>query len=211
MRESQHAGRLRLRHLRESTEAVGEEMAQEAKRFQDLAREDRAPRAVSAFNLFQTPPEVAARMIEELGSVDGPILEPSAGLGRIYRAIREQYSNPVTLVEVASQCCAELYREIESDRAATLLQRDFLECDLGKFAGIVMNPPFKMGRDVKHIKHAINHLAPGGKLVALCFNGTRQNKQLRPLASSWEMLPAGSFKSEGTRADVVLMTYEVLR
>lgn len=207
MRESQLKGRLRLRHQLEETEAVGEEMAQERKRFQDLAREDRAPRAISAFNLFQTPEEIAAQMVEQLGIVSGSILEPSAGLGRIYRAIRARYDNPVTLVEINAQCCSELYREIDSDRAATLLQRDFLECELGEFCGIVMNPPFKQGRDVLHIMHAIDHLAPGGKLVALCFNGVRQNKRLKPIADTWEVLPDGSFKSEGTRAEVAMMTY----
>ena len=58
---------------------------------------------------------------------------------------------------------------------------DFLECNgnLGKFDRIIMNPPFSDAADIKHIKHAIAFLKPGGRLVALCANGPRQHQQLQ--------------------------------
>jgi 16S rRNA G1207 methylase RsmC len=88
-------------------------------------------------------------------------------------------------------------------------QRDFLqwrpagEPDL--FDCIVMNPPFKNGEDIKHIKHALNFLGEGGTLVALCANGPRQRDQLISIADHWEELPAGSFKGEGTNVNTALL------
>jgi 16S rRNA G1207 methylase RsmC len=68
-----------------------------------------------------------------------------------------------------------------------------------------MNPPFDMGSDIKHIKHAITFLKPGGRLVALCANGPRQQDQLQPLADHWEVLPEGSFKQVGTNVNMALL------
>lgn len=213
LQDSRLRGLLRLRHQHEYTEARGEELAEERARFQRLAREDSAPRAVSSFNLFQTPEPLAARVVAALGGKTGRTLEPSAGLGRLYRALRAvDPSSPVVLVEQAAECCAELYRSIEPDTAARLIQADFLACDAERLGGlfdcVIMNPPFKQGRDVKHILHAAGLLAPGGRLVSLCANGPRQRAALRPIAATWEELPAGSFKSEGTGVDVVMLTIE---
>jgi 16S rRNA G1207 methylase RsmC len=71
-----------------------------------------------------------------------------------------------------------------------------------------MNPPFADGADIKHILHARTFLNPGGKLVAICANGPRQQAALQPLASSWEPLPAGTFKESGTNVNTVLLTIE---
>ena len=202
-------GMMRLLHLREQTEAVGVDMIEERARFAKL-RKAEPTRAISAFNLFQTPPELAARMVDmlpELGS-DTRILEPSAGLGRIYRALRKRSrSAPIALVDSSAECCGELYRATEGDGFTTLHHRDFLSYapEIG-FDCIVMNPPFKMGADVRHIRHAIGMLRPGGVLVSLCFDGARQNKHLQPIADTWEPLGPDAFKSEGTRASIVLMT-----
>lgn len=204
MSTSRQDGMLRLRHLAEFTEAKGEDLAEQRARFHRLAREDAAPRAVSSFNLFQTPEPIAERMAAMLPLV-GRILEPSAGLGRLYRAIRKLSACHVTLVEQSPECCAELYREIDEDSACHLVQGDFLSF-AGKFDTIVMNPPFKMGTDVKHILHALSLLAPGGRLVSLCYAGSKQHAKLKPIADSWEILPSGSFKSEGTDADIALLT-----
>lgn len=207
-RDSQLTGRLRLRHLLEVTEAAAEEMAEERPRFEALANKEAAPRVVAAFNLFQTPEPLALQAAKLVGKF-GRTLEPSAGLGRIYRAIRQLDAGcEVVLVDNSPECCGELYRETERDANARLIQADFLGCNadrLGLFDSIVMNPPFKMGRDVKHIKHALTLLAPGGCLVAICANGPKQNAQLRPLADSWEVLPAGSFKESYTNVSAAIM------
>ena len=75
---------------------------------------------------------------------------------------------------------------------------DFLKCvaaRLGTFDAIVMNPPFKMGTDIKHIRHALTFLEPGGRLLSLCANGPKQRAALKAEASEWIDLPAGSFSN----------------
>ena len=202
-----NTGHNRLLRLRDETEAHGVEMVFDRARFDSLARSSPA-HAVSAFNLFQTPPEIADRMAALLpDTAGGVILEPSAGLGRLYTALRRAgHAGPVVLAEQSADCCRELYALTENDNAATLKQGDFLDMSSDPVDAVIMNPPFKMGRDIKHILHAFEKLKPGGVLVALCYNGVRQNKKLKPLADSWEVLPAGSFKSEGTAAEVALLT-----
>lgn len=210
-RESQKTGRLRLRHLMEHTEAVDFEMAEERQRFARLANDDAKPRVVSAFNLFQTPAELAVKLVGMFDSI-GRTLEPSAGLGRIYRAIREY--DPlcdVTLVDNDRGCCGELFRITEDDKCCRLIQDDFLSCTtdrLGMFDSIAMNPPFKQGTDAKHIMHAKGLLAPGGRLVALCANGPRQREKLKPIANQWIELPPDSFKVEGTRVNVAMLVID---
>jgi hypothetical protein len=71
-----------------------------------------------------------------------------------------------------------------------------------------MNPPFKQGRDIVHIFHAMNQIEPGGRLVGLCYGGSRQERALRPLSILWEPLPPGSFKESGTRTSVVLLVID---
>jgi len=204
-------GRSRLYTLQGATLDAGQEMEGEASRFARITNAE-PTRAISAFNLFQTPEPLAARMAKMAAGRPGPWLEPSAGLGRLYRAARGVYSGPITLVESAPDCAGELYRQTREsarDPGATLRQRDFLACDVadlgGPFGAVIMNPPFKQGRDVKHIKHALGMLRPGGLLVALCYNGTRQNQELEPIADSWQVI-AGAFKEAGTRAEVALLT-----
>lgn len=196
-------GKLRLLRLREITEAVEEEMVDERARFSKLANAD-APRAISSFNLFQTPTHIANQMATLLGA--GRTLEPSAGLGRLAIAARDKVTELVA-VENNPDCCSELFR-MDWIR---LVQADFLSCDSERLGGlfdqVIMNPPFKQGTDIKHIRHAIELLKPDGLLVALCYNGVKQNRDLKPIATTWEVLPENSFKETGTRASVVMMTY----
>jgi hypothetical protein len=215
----------RLKALRAENNEKGLEMMQEKGRFAALAsrhEDGTAPRAVSSFNLFQTPEHIAERMASMIPSDAKRILEPSAGLGRLYKALRTHSPDSmISLVEQSADCCAELYRMTESDELAVLKQGDFLamghpyEGNAGLivkslpevfYDAVIMNPPFKQGRDIKHINHALGFLRTGGLLIALCYNGKRQNAKLKPIADSWEVLPEGSFKTEGTQADVVLLT-----
>lgn len=47
--------------------------------------------------------------------------------------------------------------------------------------------------DLRHIQHALTLLESGGILTAVCLNGPRQQKILRPLSDVWEPLPRGTF------------------
>lgn len=208
--DSRRFGRNRLRHLWEVTEAKGEEMDEERGRFQRLADPGSAPRVVSSFNLFQTPEPLAARLAH-LFVRFGRTLEPSAGLGRLYRAVRAKSPDcPITLVDISPECCGELYRATEGDGNARLVSGDFLTMGverLGMFDSIIMNPPFKQGTDVRHVEHALNLLADGGRLVSLVANGPRQRARLKSRARVWTDLPDDTFKAEGTsvRAAIVVI------
>lgn len=200
---SMNIGRLRLFQLRERTEAVEEAMIDERARFAALDRKGPTA-AVNSFNLFQSPTAIADRMAAMLGPLEGlRCLEPSAGLGRLYRACR---GGDWVLVEQAPQCCEHLF-----GLGVRLIQGDFLACDADRLGGlfdrVIMNPPFRLGLDCRHIEHAFSLLRPSGLLVGLCYDGARQNKRLRPLVDTWEVLPPGSFRSEGTGAGVVLLTW----
>jgi protein-L-isoaspartate O-methyltransferase len=172
---------------------------------------------VSAPQLFPTPPQLAARMVDLAKIEHGQeLLEPSAGTGVIVNAVR------LAMVEGRAGRCAMTAVEINPALAHRLAFHDCLggsrvdpgdflqqNGNLGKFDRIVMNPPFANGDDIKHITHALTMLKPGGRLVAICANGPRQQDKLRPivekLKGTWEELPADTFTSAGTGVRTVLL------
>jgi len=163
------------------------------------------PQVITAFNLFQTPPHIAERMVSLCGDLASKtILEPSAGLGRILKAIPKEHRPNITAIENNTDCIKYIYNNFNTIK--DLKQIDFLEYTEKTFDIILMNPPFKMGLDIKHIKHALALLNEKGLIVALCYDGVRQNKQLKPICNTWEQLPKNTFKDEGTKADVSLLT-----
>lgn len=209
---SRRNGLDRLAALDDATREADDRMGVHRARFARLARPESAPRVVSAFNLFQTPPALAALLVARLGPIVGLVLEPSAGLGRIYYAVKAVDKHAgVTLVDNSPECCRELFTITEGDENAHLIQRDFLELTpqvLGLFSHIVMNPPFKCGTDVRHVLHARQFLAPGGRLVSIVAAGPRQKATLQPIATAWHDLPAGSFKSEGTNVETAIVVFD---
>lgn len=208
----------RLITLRDENNAAGLRMVQAAPRFEALRQRHllgTAPRAVSAFNLFQTPRPIAARMagiVREHVKDGARILEPSAGLGRLY----EPFADVSELREnwVAVENAAECARAVASGfRRLRVIERDFLATTPdelgGTFDAVVMNPPFRQGTDIRHIRHALGMVRVGGVLVSLCYNGVRQNAELRPMADSWEVLPESSFRECGTGASVAILVVKV--
>jgi hypothetical protein len=185
-----------------------------------------AVQVVNAPQLFPTPPELAKRMVSALGDamdLGARLLEPSAGTGRLLQALpgvvpfpsdQRQTVLKVVAVEINHELASQLDR---SGLAHTVVQGDFLTFDEAQLGGpfdlVLMNPPYAKGQDIQHIKHAASLLRPGGRLVALCGDGPRQNEQLRPwveeCGGDWEQLPPDSFKSEGTGVRVVMLTVTV--
>jgi predicted RNA methylase len=167
-----------------------------------------APRAVAAHQLFQTPPEIAARLVALLAVKPGDrVLEPSAGLGRILDALAGCGAQKVVAVEIASQCARELFTQ--NRPSLTIKQRDFLtlsSADIGYFDAIAMNPPFTMRSDIQHIEHALKFLKPGGTLAAVCMDTHHRHEAFKATAKTWEPLPPGTFKNEGTDAPTVLFS-----
>jgi predicted RNA methylase len=205
----------RLLMLQQSNRVAGELMSSIRPRFEAIrnrAIEGTAPRAVTGFNLFQTPRTIAQRMaqiIQERAGDDCRILEPSAGLGRLFEPLEALRAEWI-MVEEVGECCNALRKSLK--RIKEVRQADFLGQTAdglgGKFDCVVMNPPFKQGRDIKHILHALEMVRDGGRLVSLCYNGTRQNEKLKPYATRWEVLPEASFKEEGTSASVALLVID---
>ena len=162
-------------------------------------------KVVSAPQLFPTPDGIAERMAEmaEL-EVWHKVLEPSAGTGNIWKHL----SGKRTAVEL-SERLADGMREKCTPGDWGVASGDFLEKSAeeinGPFDRIVMNPPFSNSADVRHIKHALTMLRPGGRLVAICANGPRQQEALRHLASSWEVLPSGTFAGTGVSSVLLVI------
>jgi protein-L-isoaspartate O-methyltransferase len=164
-------------------------------------------KVVSAPDLFPTPPELAARMVEALGLEAGDsVLEPSAGTGNLLRALGK-HVGLITAVEIDGALHTDLAHRFPDVRCFGANFLYLTTQNLGWYDAIIMNPPFSGGADIAHIIHALGFLRPGGRLVALCAAGPHQVKQLKHLGR-WEALPQGSFKSAGTNVNVAMLVVE---
>jgi SAM-dependent methyltransferase len=218
-------------------DAAGFAMQEMKPRFDRLAgrhENGAAPVAVSAYQLFQTPVPIAAQLAALLGlKPSARVLEPSAGLGRLIDAILHPIQMPiapaeeaeginggseggrveVVAVEMEPVLCRHLYENYDScNGEKTLYQRDFLTMtptETGLFDAIIMNPPFHMRSDIKHILHALTFLKPEGKLAAICMEGPHREKALRPLASKWISLDPAAFKETGTHVQTAMLLIEM--
>lgn len=156
---------------------------------------------VSAPQLFPTPQRVVDRMLNFAELETGKrVLEPSSGTGAILEDLRRYCGVEVVGIEIVP----ELAKRTGSICADFLTRMGF---QIGTFDTIVMNPPFANGQDIAHIRHAMTFLKPRGRLVALCAAGPRQEKELKPLASHWEVLE-DAFREQGTGVRVALMVYD---
>jgi len=203
----------RLHELRMENDAARYEQEEMRGRFDRIRKRHEngtAPRAVSTYQLFQTPVSLAERLTALLELQGGErVLEPSAGLGRLLDALAAYKPREITAVEIAPQCAAELYAQ--DRQGVAIKQRDFLATDpeeFGTYDAIAMNPPFHMRSDIHHILHARKFLKPTGRIAALCMNTNHREKALKPFATHWEEIPAGEFKSEGTNISTILMTIQ---
>ena len=167
---------------------------------------------VSAPQLFPTPIERAEMMVDTADPKPGErVLEPSAGTGRILDALHGRPGLDVVAIEINHTLADSL--RARSNTRYDIRQGDFLEFTpeaLGLFDVVLMNPPFANGADIKHIRHAMQFLRPGGRLVAICANGPRQNEQLKPIIEScgeWDDLPAGTFEGSHTGVNTAMLTY----
>lgn len=180
---------------------------------------------VTAPQLFPTPPAVAARLVELAEpKPHHHFLEPSAGTGRLLDALLASpwagWSSGGSCVAVErSQGLAsalgakygrnggrphsELSRPIDQVVCADFL--DWAPLSAGIFDRVIMNPPFAMGADIKHVFAALSCCKPGGRVVAIVADGPRQRRQLKPNALHWEDLPAGTFEGTGVRSAIVVL------
>ena len=166
---------------------------------------------ITAPQLFPTPPALAERMVEEADILPGhSVLEPSAGTGAILAALPNvRPFGSVTAVEINATLAASLEQVADETICGDFLEQNG---NIGTFDRILMNPPFQNGADIKHIQHAMKMLKPGGRLVAICANGPRQQSTLKALAENsggwYEDLPAGTFASQGTNVNTAILLIE---
>lgn len=155
------------------------------------------------FQAFYTPTEIANEMARMADLVCGQtVLEPSAGTAQLARAAVRYgvFWSHITAIEINQS----LIPDLEIDGFKQVVCADFLTCRPGNnlFDRILMNPPFSMGDDIKHVRHALKFLKPGGKLLSIVGAGP---KQRRTFPGHWIDLPQGSFKECGTNIDTAII------
>ncbi len=163
-------------------------------------------------DFYPTPGGVVQQMVD-LAAIEPHhlVLEPSAGEGAIARAVGAP-SGRLTMYE-AHPGRAEILRS--GWPGATVLEGDFLSAVAKPvFHRVIMNPPFHRGVDVLHVAHALDFLAPGGRLVAImslgiCFRQDAKTaalrERLRAMGARFKPLPAGAFKEAGTGVNTTLV------
>jgi predicted RNA methylase len=163
------------------------------------------------YAFFPTPQPVVEFMLSciAIDPESATILEPSAGMGNIALALREEYpNNPLFVCELNPEhqdCLREQGFEVVGD--------DFLQHQ-GTYDYIIANPPFDRGLDVEHVNHMLDCLNTPGTLVAIMSPGisfkqdkktTALRKRLEDLGADIFPLPAGSFKESGTSVNTVVV------
>ena len=161
------------------------------------------------FQFFETPNELADELVAAAQLEDGELIcEPSAGRGRIVRAIHRAVRDArVFAVELDPENVKKLSYLAETGPAFRVIIGDFLDIEWkAPFDAICMNPPFRNGADVDHVTHAFSLLRPGGRLAAVVsespfFRTTAKANGFRQLVDAHgysEKLPEQSFSSSGT-------------
>jgi protein-L-isoaspartate O-methyltransferase len=166
---------------------------------------------VTAPQLFPTPDSVAAQVIDLAGiESTHKVLEPSAGTGKLIDQIKAAAPAEVTAIELNTRLVEALRSRYSGRGGIYIHSGDFLDFTPpeSRFDRIVMNPPFERGADIRHIEHARTFLRPGGRLVAICANGPRQQEKLKPIATEWIDLPDGTFQSQGTSVRTAIVVIE---
>jgi phospholipid N-methyltransferase len=172
---------------------------------------------VSAPQLFPTPPELARQIVLQarVDKAGLSVLEPSAGLGALLHAL-DEYSPSLNVFSVYA---VELNQSLARSLQATFPSIHVFCADFPEWASdrhkrkappfdrIIANPPFVRGSDIAHIKAMLPLLAKGGRLVSLCANGPRQQKELKPLGE-WHPLPTGAFTEAGTNVNVAMLVVQ---
>lgn len=130
------------------------------------------------------------------------VLEPSCGDGRI-------------LDEIRARGCQSFGIEVHAGRAAearakghAVLTGNFLEQPARpEFDVVVMNPPFYGRHYVKHVRHALKFLKPGGTLISIL--PATAHYEHKELEGRWVDLPQGSFSEAGTNVPTGILTIHI--
>ncbi len=179
------------------------------------------------WDFFETPADLADRMAEIVGlnQYDGDdfVLEPSAGHGRLALAAAKIVGQKrVVCYDVQSDCCAELHKLGFQAICCDFMKVEKENFDFGDGVAlprfISMNPPFSVGQDIAHCRHAYDILKIGGRMVCITGPGWQYNSAKKFVAfKEWfealpsatvEDLPAGTFKDSGTNVRALLLVID---
>lgn len=126
------------------------------------------------------------------------VLEPSCGDGRILDAVRARGQQAFG-VEYHTGRAAQA-----KAKGHSVLCANFLECPpKPEFDAVVMNPPFYGRHYIKHVRHAMKFLKPGGTLVSILPATAHYDHG--ELKGEWKDLPVGSFSEAGTNVPTGLL------
>lgn len=150
---------------------------------------------------YWTPREVIEQALDMAG-ISNPkhyhgkpakhrVLEPSCGDGRILDVLRE-YGCDALGYEYHPGRAAESRAKGHSVVTANFLDQHPVE----EFDFVVMNPPFYGRHYIKHVKHALRFLKPGGTLVSILPATAHYDH--KELDGEWRDLPVASFSGSGT-------------
>lgn len=159
---------------------------------------------------FRTPDDLADLMVDSafIQHADARVLEPSAGDGRIVRAIYRKHPHlqHVQCVEINKERAD--YLQVQGFNVVhTSFQRYALDTR-DRFDAILMNPPFTTPGDtlawLTHVELAMTLLRPGGRLVAIVSaaitfrSGPRFEALREAVGDDITVLPRETFKDAGT-------------
>ena len=170
----------------------------------------------TALQQFFTPPDLVTEMIRQAAIVPNDhVLEPSAGIGNLARAIKAAGGVPFC-VEIDEVCVKTL-----KNTADEIIHGDFLDLSPtnvppswpNTFDVVVMNPPFEKDQDIAHAMHATKFLDKGGRIVAIMSPGftyglTKVRKDFAAFIArhgKYTTLPEGTFKESGTNVRTVMV------
>lgn len=178
----------------------------------DAEPEDVQPSASTAVSkdlqFYWSPPDVVARALAFAGIPDLceyrrdrpqplKVLEPSCGDGRILDALRA-FGHTAYGIEYHPGRAAQA-----AAKGHAVMQANFLHCEPMPMDAVVMNPPFFGRHYIKHVRHALRFLGPGGILVAILPATARYDHG--ELQGEWEDLPVASFADAGTNVPTTML------
>jgi SAM-dependent methyltransferase len=129
----------------------------------------------------------------------------------VYRVLEPSCGDGLIMDELRARNCSVLGFEYHAGRAAEarakghpVVNANFLEqAPKPEFDKVVMNPPFYGRHYVKHVRHALKFLKPGGSLVSILPATAHYDHG--ELSGEWRDLPVASFADAGTNIPTGLM------
>lgn len=167
------------------------------------------------FQFFETPEGLAGQMVQAARMTrDHSVLEPSAGRGRIVKAIQQEF--PEKGVDVA-ELMPENRKVLSAMPHVHIMAEDFLTMQPPSgwsYDRIIANPPFRKNQDIWHIMKMFSLLKQGGRLVTITSPGwtfrtdrlaLEFKAMLENIGAEWDTIPEGTFKESGTMVRSILL------